>query len=169
MIVQPGRPPSIGSGQAEWGRITKKSVIAAGIENRKDTEIRVGKDPALRLPSGNSGDAHDHAQMLAARGAVEVVQANPSEPGNFLISEQFLIRFNCDHFPTIPGPNAAAQVQSRITALAQSDEFIEQESCRLKFQLFARQANSQINPIKGFREKTYCFTFPRTGTIEIPN
>lgn len=121
------------------------------------------------MSSGGFGDAHNYAQMLGARGPMEVVQANSGEPGNFLVSEKFLTRFNCDHFSTIPSPDASTRVQSKITAVAQCDKLFEQECCRLKFQPFGGQANSQINPIKGFREKTYYFISLRSRAAEIPN
>jgi len=36
-----------------------RSVLAAGKQGGKDTQIRIGEQPAFRLPSGGSGSTHN--------------------------------------------------------------------------------------------------------------
>jgi hypothetical protein len=58
----------------------------------------VREQPVVRLFSGDFRWAHDRAQVLAASHAVEMVEANPSEAGDFLICKKLLTRSDGDHF-----------------------------------------------------------------------
>ena len=72
-------------------------MFAAGIDDCQDVQVRIRKEPAFRLPSGNCRDANNRAQVLCAGNTVKVLDANSGEPGDFLISEKFLTRFYGDH------------------------------------------------------------------------
>jgi hypothetical protein len=72
-------------------------VFAAGIDHCQDIQVRIRKEPAFRLPSGNCRDANNRAKVLGAGNTVKVLDADSGEPGDLFISEKFLTRFYGDH------------------------------------------------------------------------
>jgi hypothetical protein len=73
------------------------SMLTAGKQSNKDTQIRTGEQPSFRLPPGRSGCADDGAKMFAAGHGAKMLDAYSRQAGNFVLSEKLLSRFNSDH------------------------------------------------------------------------
>jgi len=74
-------------------------VLAAGKQGGENTQIRIGEQPAFRLPSGGSGSAHEGAEMSAAGHVAKVLGADSRQAGDFIFREHFLSGFDSDHSP----------------------------------------------------------------------
>ena len=77
--------------------IIRHSVLAAGVENRQNHEVRIGVAPPLGLGAdrlGRIGCVVDEAQMPAARHCPEMFDADAGEPGNLVLGEDLLARSN---------------------------------------------------------------------------
>ena len=72
-------------------------VMAAGNEHCQDHQLGIGEQPALGLLPGALRGFHDGSQVLAASEVMQMFQANSREPGDLVIGEQLLTRFDGDH------------------------------------------------------------------------
>ena len=64
----------------------------------EDHQVGIGEQPSFRLFSGGFRGAHDGAQVLAARKAAKMIEADPGQSGDFFLSEDLLTRLDGDHF-----------------------------------------------------------------------
>jgi hypothetical protein len=76
---------------------SESSVLTAGKQCGEDAQIRIGEEPAFRLPSDGSGSAYNGAQMFAAGDGAEMFGADSRQVGNFIFGENLLMRLNSDH------------------------------------------------------------------------
>jgi hypothetical protein len=111
-------------------------VLAAWKKDREDIQVRVREQPVIRLFSSCFGGAYDRAQVLAASHAVEMIEANPGEAGDFLICKELLTRFNGDHFDP---PSLRLYGRSGFLKIAHSallPSFTEQYCFRSMYPIF---------------------------------
>jgi hypothetical protein len=74
------------------------SVLAAGKQGGKDTQIRIGEYPALRLPPNGSGSAHNEAEMFAAGNGAKMLGTDSRQSRNLVFGENLLSGLYGDHF-----------------------------------------------------------------------
>ena len=67
----------------------------------------MGEQPLFCLFSSDFRGAHDGAQMLAARQAAKMLEADPGQSGDLFLCEDLLTRLNGDHF--CPSPLRSVQ------------------------------------------------------------
>jgi len=68
-------------------------MMAAGVQHGQNHQVRVGEQPLLCLLgvlTGSLGSPTEKTQMLAARQALQVFEADARQPGNFVRSEKLL-------------------------------------------------------------------------------
>jgi hypothetical protein len=73
------------------------SMLAAGKQGGENTQIRIRKEPAFRLPSYGSSGAHDGTEMFTTGDAAKVLDADSCQVGNFVLCKNLLSGFNSDH------------------------------------------------------------------------
>jgi len=86
-------------------------MLAAGKQGDEDAQIRVGEQPAFRLPSRGAGSAHDGAEVFTAGHIAKVLGADSRQAGNFVFGENFLSGFDSDHSP--PSSAVPTSIQLR--------------------------------------------------------
>jgi len=98
----------------------------------------------IGLFPGTRGGAGDGTQVFAASQVAQMVAADTCQAGDFLFGEDFLTRFDGDHFLPL----------SRVSApIKQTSRIIMQESCRLITAHINAWENLQMVQIKGDRGK----------------
>lgn len=71
-------------------------MLAAWVEDGQNHQIGISEQPFLRLRPGGLRSARDKTKVLAARKALEMVEANSCEPGDFIRGEELLAGFDRD-------------------------------------------------------------------------
>jgi hypothetical protein len=69
---------------------SERLVLAAGIEDREHHQVRIREQPLFRLSPCRFRRARQETQMLAARQAAEMLQANAGQARNLIFCEQLL-------------------------------------------------------------------------------
>jgi hypothetical protein len=72
-------------------------MLAAGKQGGENTQIRIRKPPAFRLPSDGSGGAHNGAEMFTAGDGAKMLDTDSRQVGNFVLCKNHLSGFNSDH------------------------------------------------------------------------
>jgi len=91
-------------------------MLAARVEHGQDHQVGIGEQPFLRLRSGGLRSASNKPEVLAARKALEVVEADSGEPGNLIRGEELLAGFDRDQvdlthlYDAAPIVNAATEL-----------------------------------------------------------
>lgn len=71
-------------------------MLAAGVKDGQDHQVGIGEQPFLGLRTGGLRGASDKSEVLAARKALEVIEANSGEPGDLIRCKQLLAGFDRD-------------------------------------------------------------------------
>jgi hypothetical protein len=72
--------------------------VLAGLKQHSHYEqIRIGEEPAIGSGAGSFGDAADKSKVAALGEVTQVVQADSSQPGDFIFGEELLSRFYSQH------------------------------------------------------------------------
>ena len=71
-------------------------MLAAGVEDGQDHQIGISEQPFFGLCTSRLRRASDKSKVLAARKALEMIQADSREAGDFIRGEQFLAGFDRD-------------------------------------------------------------------------
>ena len=81
-------------------------MIAARMDGGEDAQVYAGEQPAFGRSAGGRSCAHNGAEVFAAGHGVEMLHANTRQAGNLVFGENFLSRFDGDHFalPFFDGP-----------------------------------------------------------------
>jgi hypothetical protein len=82
-------------------------MLAARVKDRQNHQVRIGEQPFFGLRSGSFCGASDKSEVLAARKALEVIQANSRKPGDFIRGKELLAGFDGDQFSLTPMFDAA--------------------------------------------------------------
>jgi len=72
-------------------------VLAAWIENGKNHQIGVRKEPFLGFRTRGFRDPRDLPQMPVLRQTAEMFQANTGEAHDLVLGEELLARLDSDH------------------------------------------------------------------------
>jgi hypothetical protein len=72
-------------------------VRAAGKQGHKHHQVGQGKQPLVRLFACRFRSPRDKAQVAAFRKIADVIDANPSQAGNFRVGKNLLARFYGNH------------------------------------------------------------------------
>jgi len=71
-------------------------MLATRVKNSQDHQVGIGEQPFFGLcPSGLRSTSNE-TEVLAAREALEVIQTDSREPGDFIRGEQLLAGFDRD-------------------------------------------------------------------------
>ena len=65
-------------------------MLAAGLQNRKNHQVRVRKKPFFRLGAGRLGNAGQCPKVLVSGEATQMIEADSSQRGNFVFGEDLL-------------------------------------------------------------------------------
>jgi hypothetical protein len=72
-------------------------VLAARMQNREDHQIGIGKEPLFSFCAGGFGRANELSEVLIMGEGVEMVEADPGEPGYFILGEKLLAGLDSNH------------------------------------------------------------------------
>ena len=78
-------------------KLVESLVCAAREQRHQHHQIGQRKQPLVRLLAGRFRGARDEAQVPALREIADVIDANPSQAGNFRVGEDLLARFYGNH------------------------------------------------------------------------
>ena len=73
-------------------------VLAARVKNSQDHQIGIGEQPFFGLRPSSFCGASDKSEVLAARKALQVIQADSGEPGDLIRGKELLAGFDSDQF-----------------------------------------------------------------------
>lgn len=90
-----GGPPSPETGYGAAGE--RKLVLAAWMKGRHDRQVRIREKPLFSLGARRFGDRGQFAEVLVARDAAEMFEANAREAGDLFLGEDLLARLDPDH------------------------------------------------------------------------
>jgi hypothetical protein len=82
-------------------------MLAARVKDRQDHQVGIGEQPFFGLRSGSFCGASEKTKVLAARKALEMIQADSREPGDFIRGKELLAGFDSDQFSLTPICDAA--------------------------------------------------------------
>jgi hypothetical protein len=85
-------------------------VLAAGLEDCKDHQIRIREQPLLGLRFGSFGRARQFPKVFVLGKGTKVILADACQPGNLVFREEFLARLDSDHFSRLSVPSMLIQV-----------------------------------------------------------
>jgi hypothetical protein len=91
-----------------YGRL----VLAAGMDDCKDHEIRIGEKPFARTSACSFGSARESAQVFVTGETTEVLEADTGERRNLFFGEELLARLDPDHL----APSVLSDAGRRLTA-----------------------------------------------------
>ena len=72
-------------------------MLAAGVKNGKDHQIRIREKPLLCFRLCGLGSAGDRSKVPVARQLSQMIQADASQAGDFIFCEELLARLDSDH------------------------------------------------------------------------
>jgi hypothetical protein len=75
----------------------KKLVLAAGMQNREDHQVGIREEPLLSADAGGFRGASEFSKVLVMGEGAQVIEANPSEAGYFVLGERLLARLDANH------------------------------------------------------------------------
>ena len=71
-------------------------MLAARVKDGQDHQVGIGEQPFFGLRTSGLRSASNEAEVLAARKALEVIEADSREPGDFIRGEELLAGFDRD-------------------------------------------------------------------------
>ena len=71
-------------------------MLATRVKHSQNHQIGIGEQPFFGLRTSGLRSASEKSEVLAARQALEVIQADPREPGDFIRSKELLAGFDSD-------------------------------------------------------------------------
>ena len=77
-------------------------MLAAGMQDGEDHQIRVREKPFFGFGAGGFRGACQSAKVFVFRKAVQMFQADPGQRGDFILGENFLALSDRDHFLRSP-------------------------------------------------------------------
>jgi hypothetical protein len=84
-------------------------VLAAGLEDCKDHQIRIREEPLLGLRLGSFGRARYFPKVFVLGKGSKVILADACQPGNLIFCEEFLARLDSDHVSRLSVPSMLIQ------------------------------------------------------------
>ncbi len=87
-------------------------MLATRVKNSQDHQVGIGEQPLFGLRPGSLCGASEKSKVLAARKALEVIQADSREPGDFIRSKELLAGFDGDQFSLSPMFDAVSIVNA---------------------------------------------------------
>lgn len=87
-------------------------MLATRVKNSQNHQIGIGEQPFFGLRSSSLSGASDETKVLAARKALEVIQADSREPGDFIRGKELLAGFDGDQFSLSPVFDAVSIVNA---------------------------------------------------------
>jgi hypothetical protein len=82
-------------------------MLATRVKNSQDHQVGIGEEPFFGLCTSGLRSASKKSKVLAARKALEVIQADSCEPGDFIRGKELLAGFDGDQFSLTPMFDAA--------------------------------------------------------------
>jgi hypothetical protein len=87
-------------------------VLAALDKHRQHQQIRVGKQPLIRLGASRFGRARDESQVPAARKIPQVIEADSRQPRDLVFREKLLAGLYRQHFEPLNYFDAATILEA---------------------------------------------------------
>jgi hypothetical protein len=87
-------------------------MLATSVKNSQDHQVGIGEQPFFGLRSSSFCGASEKPEVLTTRKALEVIQADSREPGDFIRGKELLAGFDGDQFSLTPMFDAASIVNA---------------------------------------------------------
>jgi len=87
-------------------------MLATRVKNSQDHQVGIGEQPFFGLRTSGLRSASEKPEVLTARKALEVIQADSREPGDFIRGKELLAGFDGDQFSLTPVFDAASIVNA---------------------------------------------------------
>jgi hypothetical protein len=82
-------------------------MLATRVQDCQDHQVGIGEQPFFGLCPSGLRSASDKSEVLTSRKALEVIQADSREPGDFVRGKELLAGFDGDQFCLTPMFDAA--------------------------------------------------------------
>jgi hypothetical protein len=87
-------------------------VIATGLQNGNDHQIRIREEPLLGFNAGSFSGAGNRPEVLIAGKAAQVIHADARQSHHFIFSEYLLAGLNSHHFRDLTSIDAETKVKA---------------------------------------------------------